>query len=368
MQEADVPGGSPPPPTRYAEMVKEAQLAEELGWYAYATSEQHFNRTLATGSAPESFLAFLAAQTERIRLRFASVVLLPFNHPLRIAERIATLDILCNGRLEVGTARSNNPTTLRTFGVKATDTRALWTESIDVIQKALAFDTFEHHGEHYEIPTAHVNPRPIQEPYPPFLVSATSVETHFNAGQRGIGVMTGNSLPGGWEYMNECSSAYRSGIASRTQETASPGGAITESASALALIAHCAERQEQAIDEASELARRALEEVASWFTAMAKASADYASMAPLREVLDNMEDLPFLVERSPYLSIGTPDFFIDRCRQVADCGYDEMIIRIDGMGHENHLKAIELIGKHVIPAVESITPSPPLSAASESPA
>ena len=353
MQEADVPGGSPPPASRYAEMVEEARHAEALGWHTYATSEQHFNRTLATGSAPESFLAFLAARTEKIRLRFASIVLLPFNHPLRIAERIATLDILSGGRIEIGTARSNNPTTLRTFGVKATDTRALWTESIDVIQKALAFDPFSHDGEHYEIPETRLNPRPVQTPYPPFYVSATSIDTHFNAGRRGIGVMTGNSLPGGWEYMRECAAAYQDGIANRTPETASPGGAITESRSALALIAHCAPTNDQAIDEAAELARRGLEEVADWFDALAKASDDYSSMAPLREVLENLDDLPFLINRSPYLTIGDPDFFIERCRQIAECGYDEIIVRIDGMGHELHMQAIELIGKHVIPAMAS---------------
>lgn len=350
MQEADVPGGEPPPASRYLEMVTEAQWAEELGWHVYATSEQHFNRTLATGSAPESFLGFLAARTERIRLRFASIVLLPFNHPIRIAERVATLDVLSGGRIEVGTARSNNPTTLNTFGVSATDTRALWTETIDVVQKALAFDPFEHHGEYYDIPPTHVNPRPVQSPYPPFLVSAASVDTHFNAGRRGIGVMTGNSLPGGWDYMRESAKAYRDGIAARDDESTSPGGAVVESAGALALIAHCAETDEQALEEVAEMAERVLAEVAEWFDALSSASTDYASMAPFREVIERRHDLPFLIDRSPYLSIGSPDFFVERCRQIAECGYDEIIIRIDGMTHEQHMHAIELIAKHVIPA------------------
>ena len=64
-------------------------------------------------SAPETFLPYVAARTERIRLRPTSVVLLPFNHPARIAEWISTLDVLTDGRAELGTARSNNIATIR---------------------------------------------------------------------------------------------------------------------------------------------------------------------------------------------------------------------------------------------------------------
>src|SRR5579871_4868787 len=159
LQEFDVPGGGPPPPARYHEAVLEAQRAEELGWHTVAVSEQHFNRTLSTGSAPESYLGYLAARTEHVRLRFASVVALPFNHPIRVAERVATLDVLSNGRIELGTARSNNPTTLKAFGVDPADTRAMAGETVEVILKALTQYPFEHHGSAYDIPPTTVNPR-----------------------------------------------------------------------------------------------------------------------------------------------------------------------------------------------------------------
>lgn len=346
LQELDVPGGSPPPPSRYAEVVKEAQRGEELGWHTVALSEQHFNRTLSTSSAPETFLAYLAAKTEQVRLRFASIVLLPFNHPVRIAERVATLDVLSGGRLDLGTARSNNPATLKAFGIAPGDTRAMWTESTEIIEKALKQEIFEHDGALYKIPPTSINPRPIQQPMPPMHVSGASAETHRNAGRRGIGVMTGNSLPGGWAYLEESLAAYRKG----QQEFEGDRAGFVDCSGALALIAHCAEDSATAREEGSELAARGLDLVAAWFQGLAKSTSDYESLGPMKEVVDRREDLEFLIDHSPYVSIGDPDFFLERCRKLEQLGYDEFILRIDGLGHEKNLQTIELLGKHVIPA------------------
>ena len=112
---------------RYWDMVEEAVHAEKCGFDFYCTSEQHFGYSEAylteradkhhvqkrgALSAPETFLPYVAARTERIKLRPTSVVLLPFNHPARVAEWIATLDVLTDGRAELGTARSNNFSTI----------------------------------------------------------------------------------------------------------------------------------------------------------------------------------------------------------------------------------------------------------------
>jgi alkanesulfonate monooxygenase SsuD/methylene tetrahydromethanopterin reductase-like flavin-dependent oxidoreductase (luciferase family) len=350
LQELDVPGGEPPPPSRYPEVVVEALRAEELGFHSIALSEQHFNKTLSTSSAPESFLGYLAAKTAQVRLRFASVVALPFNHPIRVAERVATLDVLSGGRIELGTARSNNPTTLKAFGINPADTRAMAREAVAVIKEALVRYPFEYHGEIYDIPPTTVNPRPVQQPHPPIHVSAASVETHTNAGRTGIGVMTGNSLPGGWEYMTESIAAYRAGQSEQSPETLGPGGATVDCAGALSLVTHCSQDAAAARREAEELASRALDLVASWFEGLAKQTTNYAALAPMREIVDRRHDLEFLIERSPYLTIGDPDLFVERCQRLADIGYDEFIVRVDGMGHEKNLQTIELLGKHVIPA------------------
>lgn len=353
-QECDAPGGAVPPPSRYKEMVAEAQLAEELGYSCYSLSEQHFGTTIATVSSPECFLGYLAAATETIRLRVTSFVLLSYNHPLRVAERTATLDVLCDGRFELGTARSNNPRTLEAFGVSPNQTRAMWDESLTIIREALSRQTFSHDGELWQIPELTIMPRPIQTPHPPIHVSATSIETHRNAGKRGIGMMTGNSLPGGWEYLERAVAAYREG-----QGEADIGpGALTDSTGALAALAYCAPTKEEAHEVGREPAMRFVTEVAKWYERLSKESTDYAELGPLKEVVDRQEDLDHMIERAPYISIGTPDFFVERCEKLAALGYEEFILRIDGMGHERTMATIELIGREVLPRVAELNAVP----------
>lgn len=332
-------------PARYAETITEARKAEEVGFDCIAISEQHFNTTDSAISAPETLLGTLAALTDDIRLRFASVVLLPFNHPIRVAERVATLDILSGGRIEVGTARSNNPDTLAAFGVDPKKTRAYWSESFDILKKALTESVLEHHGDEWDIPPTTIMPRPVQVPCPPLHVSATSMETHRIAGQRGVGVMTGNSLPGGWDYLEEAMGVYAEG----RSEMPAGEDLLTDSRGVLALVTHCAESAADARDEAGEHASSFVDVVAGWYERLAASSTDYSELGPLREVVDRRHDLQFLINRSPYLTIGTPEFFLERCQRLQNLGYEEFILRIDGINHEAHMQTIGLLGRHVIP-------------------
>ena len=109
---------------RWLEMLDEAQLADEVGFDFYGVGEQHFARFTAIVPTPEVTHAYLAARTSRICFRPMSVNLLPYNHPIRIAEQTAALDVLSGGRAELGAARSNNPYTLEAFGVDPTMTHA----------------------------------------------------------------------------------------------------------------------------------------------------------------------------------------------------------------------------------------------------
>lgn len=345
--EAEKAGGGGTSPERYREMIEQAVFAEEMGFTSFLTSEQHFNREISMTSDPTPILAYLAAKTSTLRLRAASHVLLPFNHPLRVAEHVSTLDILSGGRAEVGTARSNNPRTLRAFEVDPDKTRAMWFESMDVLRKALTLDEVEHHGEFWTIsPAVPLIPKPIQKPHPPVFVSATSVETHGNAGKLGIGVMTGNSLSGGWDYLEEAISTYEEGLKSADP---GPGGVINKSAGVLAVVTHCAETREKAIAEAEGRAHRFLNEIAGWFKALADQSPEYAYMSKLLEVVQTT-GLDEIIDRSPYVTVGTPDFFIERTKRLEEYGYDEFLLAFDGMPHEQIMSSIELIGKYVIPA------------------
>ena len=175
---------------RYHEIIKEAVFAEEMGFDFWGTSEQHFVPSAYAVSAPETLYGAVAALTSKITIRHMSVVMLRYNHPIRIAERVATLDILCKGRLELGTARSNNIEYLKAFGVDPVTTREEYRETVEVVVRALMESPFEYHGKFYDFGPTSIVPRLHGPKCPPMYVSATSIETHRSSGELGIGSMT----------------------------------------------------------------------------------------------------------------------------------------------------------------------------------
>lgn len=331
---------------RVSELIEEAVLAEEMGFDWFGLAEVHFSDVM-TMSAPDVVLAAIAAQTSRIRLRFVSTPLLAFNHPIRVAERLAMLDNISDGRIELGTARSNQAHTLEAFGIDVADTRAQFTDSLEVIVKALSQETFEHEGPVWKIPERSIYPAPVQRPHPPIYGSATSFETHKFAAEQGIGIMSGNSLPGGWDFVQQCYDIYRGAWTDAAQR----GRATNRTFSSLALRAHCAETNEKAQAEAAEAAFDAIDLVTKWYAKLAAQSDEYAYMAQFEELRDHQRDLPYMIERAPYISIGDPPFFLDRIARLEAMGVDEFILEIDGLGHDLHKQAIELIGREVLPHV-----------------
>jgi alkanesulfonate monooxygenase SsuD/methylene tetrahydromethanopterin reductase-like flavin-dependent oxidoreductase (luciferase family) len=300
-------------------------------------------------SAPEIVLPYVAGQTATIRLRTTSTVLLSFNHPVRVAERLATLDVLSGGRAELGTARSNNVDTMTAFGVDPALTRELWTESIDVIVRSLTQDPFSHRGRFWQVAESSLTPKPLQQPHPPLFVSASGPETHAIAGELGLGAMTGATILG-WGHAESCAAAYREAIA----DPARPLSPVVNDSLGLAILcAHCAETTEQARREAAPVAHNIVERMlgpGGRYEQLASASPDFGYLADIGEVQRRRHELDFVLELAPYLSFGTPAFLIERFRRAEELGYDELILRIDGFGHEAVMRSIELFGREVIPA------------------
>ena len=334
---------------RYHEMVDEVVLAEQVGFDFYCLPEQHFLRDVATVSAPEVLFAYMAARTETIRLRFTSQVLLSFNHPVRIAERVAALDIMSNGRVELGTARSNNLNTLEAFGVDPKTTRDQWGESLEVLQNALSTGHIGHAGSIWNIPDRPLVPLPIQRPHPPIYVSATSLETHRRAGQLGLGVMNGNNILG-WEYLEACLAQYEEGLREAAQSGVSP---IHASRGVSILTAHCADDPEQARREAADAAFSFIDICVQMYSRLSETSPDYEYLGQIKGIAEHSRDLDYLIGLAPYISIGTPEFLIERFRHLKSLGADEILMRIDGMGHDVNLRAIDTIGRRVIAALNA---------------
>jgi alkanesulfonate monooxygenase SsuD/methylene tetrahydromethanopterin reductase-like flavin-dependent oxidoreductase (luciferase family) len=170
--------------------LEQARLADELGFDTVWCVEHHFLEEYSHSSAPEVVLAAVAAQTERIRIGHGAVVCVPeMNHPIRVAERCAVLDIVSRGRLEVGTARSSTWTELGGFNVDPDRTKKTWDEFVRVLPKMWTQEHFSYDGLSFSMPERNVLPKPVQQPHPPMWVTVTSPGTELDAAERGLGCL-----------------------------------------------------------------------------------------------------------------------------------------------------------------------------------
>src|SRR5688500_20247868 len=155
-------------PTRESEAkcfrncLEQAVLADELGYDCIWEVEHHGLREYSHSSAPEIFLSFVAARTKRIRVGHG-ITLTPFryNHPIRIAERIATLDILSGGRVNWGSGKSSSITEQAAFESDVRQLHDQWLEALDMIPRMWQQDVFEYQGRFYDVPPTQVIPKPV---------------------------------------------------------------------------------------------------------------------------------------------------------------------------------------------------------------
>ncbi|GAC50746.1 LLM class flavin-dependent oxidoreductase [Gordonia aichiensis] len=333
---------------RLRETIKELVFAEEMGFDFIGTSEQHFMEGQWSVSAPEVVMPILADRTSSIRVRQMAITSLGFNHPLRVAERVATMDILSNGRFEFATARSNNEKYMRGFGIDPNKTREEWREHIEIVIRALTQESVTFHGEYYDIDDVAINPRLESQDLPPIYVTATSPESHYNAGKLGLGVMTADSYLG-WEYQQMVIDEYRRGLKEAAPlDNLYP---VNPHVTGFTFPAYCAESTEKAFDDAAVTMRALLKSVEDLAAGLAGTNAPgYQYWQKLYEnIRDRGNDLQYLNETTPMLMVGDPDFFVERCERLEGMGIDEVVLKIDGYGHSKTLKTIEMIGKYVIP-------------------
>ncbi len=152
--------------TRYTETMEQIICADQLGFDVAWLAELHFNRPFSIMPAPLIVAANLAAQTRRIRLGLA-VALLPLQHPLRTAEEAATVDVLSQGRLELGVGRGTIALHFQGLGVSRTESRARFQEALSVIKQAWTEDSFAFNGTYYQIPETALVPNRSKSPIRP---------------------------------------------------------------------------------------------------------------------------------------------------------------------------------------------------------
>ena len=168
------------------------ELADTLGIDYVWEVEHHFLEEYSHSSAPEVFLGAASQRTKRIRLGHGIVQLpLNFNHTARVAERIATLDLISDGRAEFGTGEASSESELGGFLVSRETKRAEWEEALDAVTRMFVETPFAgYDGRFLKMPPRNVVPKPLQKPHPPLWVACSRRETIHLAATKGIGALS----------------------------------------------------------------------------------------------------------------------------------------------------------------------------------
>ncbi len=175
-----------------SDALEQVARADRIGFDSAWEVEHHFLEEYSHSSAPEVFLAAASQRTERIRLGFGILPLPPgYQHPARVAEKVAMLDLVSDGRVEFGSGETSSGAELGGFGVQRESKRAQWDEALDVVTRMFVEEPFAGwNGRHVSMPIRNVIPKPLQKPHPPLWVACSRRETIRLAAEKGIGALS----------------------------------------------------------------------------------------------------------------------------------------------------------------------------------
>ncbi|HZD67265.1 MAG TPA: LLM class flavin-dependent oxidoreductase, partial [Acidimicrobiales bacterium] len=156
---------------RFAQFMAQVDLAESLGFDSVWFAEHHFSPYGLLGNTL-TMAAAAAVRTRRVRLG-TGIVIAPFMHPLRLAEEAFMVDVLSEGRLDLGLGRGYQPAEFRKLGQRMEDAQGKFDEALEVLEEAMANEAFSHHGRYWAFDDVVVQPRPVQDPLPVWVAAAS---------------------------------------------------------------------------------------------------------------------------------------------------------------------------------------------------
>ncbi len=335
----------------YQEAVEQIKLGDNLGFHTVWAVEHHFREGRSHCPAPEVLLGALSQVTRQIRLGFG-VTLTPFGFtpPQRIAEKVATVDILSGGRVEWGTGRST-PMEQTAFGVEREQSRSDWAEAIRIVVDMWREEYFAYDSERFHFPRRMVTPKPVQDPHPPCWMAATSESSATVAGENGLGLLS-FSIMQPLETLAKVIREYRA-----AGRSATPLTEVTTDKVAAYTLVHCAETMEEA--EAGGI----WDSVGWWYRNLAQFTLDWelehlskeeqdATFPLLEPLLEG--DVPLRqFHDADMLVIGDPERCYQKMMHYADLGVDQLIcyVQFGYNSHESVMKTIELLGREVLPEI-----------------
>jgi alkanesulfonate monooxygenase SsuD/methylene tetrahydromethanopterin reductase-like flavin-dependent oxidoreductase (luciferase family) len=347
----------------FHQTIEQAMLAEEVGFDTIWAVEHTALSQYAHMSAPETFLAFLAGKTSRIGIGHGVVCLPPaMNHPVKVAERIAMLDVLSRGRVHFGMGKGGTQQEAGTFGYDLEELQPMVDESMYLVPKILKDGYVDHVGDYLQIPPRPIHPSPVQEPHPPLYMACTRADTLRTAGARGIGALVlGFAGP---EDIAAKNALYREAFRARKADD-QVGFRPTEHLAALCPAIVLRDR-EQARRIGLRGQRFFVESLAHWYSGGPKPTVEDLSGDEQAAILHAEKDavVAYLSEEKIEIgahhtahyevapdAYGTPQDCIRYVTRLFDAGADEILFlfQMGGIPHEAIMATIQNIGDQVIP-------------------
>jgi alkanesulfonate monooxygenase SsuD/methylene tetrahydromethanopterin reductase-like flavin-dependent oxidoreductase (luciferase family) len=347
----------------FKDTLDQIELADKLGYDYVWEVEHHFLEEYSHSSAPEVFLAAASQRTSRIRLGHGIVPLPPrYNPTARVAERIATLDLVSDGRVDFGTGETSSQAELEGFGIDRTEKREQWDEALDAVTRMFVESPFAgYHGKYIDMPVREVLPKTLQKPHPPLWVACSRRDTIHLAATKGIGALSFSFVEPDEARMwvND----YYDTIAS---EACVPGGFAVNANIAVVLPMMCHEDEQTAIDRGLDGAHFFGYSLGHWY---AFGEHTLGRTSVYEQFEKNRDRFGFsrrpaaqtgqvlgaqLFERgigSLRGAVGTPDQLRHLARAYEEVGVDQIIFvsQAGNNRHEHICESMELFAREVMP-------------------
>ena len=323
----------------YSDLSEQAQVGEALGFKAIWLAEHHFTR-YGLGASSLIIASNIAARTQRIRLGTA-VLIPPLHHPVRLAEDTATLDVLSDGRLDVGFGRGAASSEYANFGIDHGESQARYRETIEMVEALWTSRDYSFEGQYHTAKHVNLVPTPLQQPHPPVYVAATrsaeSLDFVASTGRRlivGVVLDTPDAVALLQRFL---------------QLSADAGHRVGAADVPFFRYFYVAETEEQAHREAREALNWTLD-LNTWRREYAVGSEVYDRMA---DYLERRTVFPptyeYLAENRAF--IGSPDQCAAKIQELHDAGvrYFGCNFAFGGLDQKQQLKSMELFAREVMP-------------------
>jgi alkanesulfonate monooxygenase SsuD/methylene tetrahydromethanopterin reductase-like flavin-dependent oxidoreductase (luciferase family) len=347
----------------FKDALDQIELADELGYDYVWEVEHHFLEEYSHSSAPEVFLAAASQRTSRIRLGHGIVPLPPrYNPTARVAERIATLDLVSDGRVDFGTGETSSQAELEGFGVDRAEKREQWDEALDAVTRMFVESPFAgYEGKYITMPVREVLPKTLQKPHPPLWVACSRRDTIHLAATKGIGALTFSFVEP--EEARMWVNDYYDTIAS---EACVPAGFAVNPNLAVVLPMMCHEDEQTAIDRGLDGSHFFGYSLGHWYVfgehTLGRTSV-YEQFETNRDLFGFRRQTAAqtgqvlgaqLFERgigSLRGAVGTPDQLRDLVRSYEEVGVDQIIFvsQAGNNRHEHICESMELFAREVMP-------------------